>query len=265
MHNGGLPGPVRGGSIVSVKRLSVKANVAASVAALALVGAAVLVVTAQAAPHHAKSLAKTPARTATLTQAGHAGRAGAPAATPPCGTSCISLYNVEQGTSYALAVQGGTAKSGQAIVLSPATNSNSAEDWTYSAEGTVYQYYLAGAAGGISPAFDLDYSADELYEFQYSPDGVTSGLCLGLAATAANNSKVTLQPCGPNSLTLWAAAAADQSGRTVPLINGSDTNFSTPYVLQAASTGTQLVTASLAEDDGVVNDDQMWASEFGPL
>ena len=62
-----------------------------------------------------------------------------------------------------------------------------------------------------------------------------SGLCVGVAATAAQGSDVSLQPCGVSSKTVWITDTIDTPatlrGGYVPLINGSDTNFSHPFVL----------------------------------
>ena len=55
---------------------------------------------------------------------------------------------------------------------------------------------------------------------------------MGVAATAVAGNKVSLQPCGVSSKTVWIVDAADTVGHGyVPLINGSDTNFSQPFVL----------------------------------
>ena len=40
-------------------------------------------------------------------------------------------------------------------------------------------------------------------ELEYSPFGVDSGLCVGVAATAAAKEGVTLQPCGVSAKTVW--------------------------------------------------------------
>ena len=52
-----------------------------------------------------------------------------------------------------------------------------------------------------------------------------------MAATAVAGEKVTLQPCGVSSKTLWIVDSRTLWPGYVPLINGSDTNFSQPYVL----------------------------------
>ena len=63
-----------------------------------------------------------------------------------------------------------------------------------------------------------------------------SGLCMGVATTAFSDEGVTLQPCGVSSKTVWIVDYLDSIQTTilggyVPLINGSDTNFSQPFVL----------------------------------
>ena len=76
---------------------------------------------------------------------------------------------------------------------------------------------------------------DPAFEIEYAPFGVDSGLCMGVAATAFNDEGVTLQPCGVSSKTVWIADIFDSPNTLfngyIPAINGSDTNFSQPFVL----------------------------------
>jgi len=81
------------------------------------------------------------------------------------------------------------------------------------------------------------------FEIEYAPFGVDSGLCMGVAATAFADEGVTLQPCGVSSKTVWIVDSFDQATgvptpvfrntpfANLPLINGSNTNFSAPFVL----------------------------------
>src|SRR5205823_472818 len=192
------------------------------------------------------------------------------AATVNCGEACISPYSEAFGTDYVLAVSQGRQAAGQPIVLSLANNLNSAEDWTYSAQGTVSDFY---AAGLVSAALNLHYGSDEAYEFEYTPNGVGTVLCLGVAAAAANNTAVSLQTCGVSAKTLWVVDGTDSDGIGVPLINGSDTNFSQPYVLTypagkspISAPSTQLVTYALQRNTSTgINLSQMWAFEVGVL
>ena len=65
------------------------------------------------------------------------------------------------------------------------------------------------AAGLVSPQVALHYGGQSLgskdepaFELEYSPFGVDSGLCVGVATTAIQNEGVTLQPCGVSSKTV---------------------------------------------------------------
>ena len=66
---------------------------------------------------------------------------------------------------------------------------------------------------------------------------------MGVAATAFSDEGVTLQPCGVSSKTVWILDTYDQYSFStafkngVPLINGSDTNFSQPFVLSYPNNG----------------------------
>ena len=128
---------------------------------------------------------------------------------------------------------------------------------------------------------------DPAFENEYSPFGVESGLCMGVAATAFSDEGVTLQPCGVSSKTVWILDTYDQqfNFRTalrngVPLINGSDTNFSQPFVLSYPNQGfptdkprPQLVVLNLTgfsngisgPQVGTISSNQLWGATFGVL
>jgi len=122
------------------------------------------------------------------------------------------------------------------------------------------------------------------FENEYAPFGVDSGLCLGVAATAFNDEGVTLQPCGVSANTVWILDTLDQSFTAawqhgyIPLINGSDTNFSHPFVLtypnQSFPTDKprpQLVVTNLTGFSFQIGNlfgtgadsDQLWGATFG--
>jgi hypothetical protein len=187
------------------------------------------------------------------------------AATTQCGANCEALYNLTFGTADVVAVVGASgtsAHTGQAVDLSAASGSNQGEDWVLEDEGTVADFY---AAGYLSAAFNLHYGGDEVYEYDYIPRGTYTGECLGVAGTAGNTTPVSLQPCGVNAKTLWATDTADQYERQLPLINGTDNNFSFPYVLTGDKTGTALSTHMLTGGNGVIDSGQYWGTEFGVL
>jgi hypothetical protein len=189
------------------------------------------------------------------------------AATPSCGGNCIDPFSFQFGThhtpNYVLDVYRQGEKAGQAVILFRSSNDDPAEDWTVSFQGTVSDFY---ADGLVSAAVDLHYGGacevpeviaspvptptptpapvvtacalyyPDLYawELQYAPYGVDSGLCAGLASTAVSGEKVTLQPCGVTSRTVWITDTVNAAGFRddyVPVINGSDSNFSEPFVL----------------------------------
>ena len=180
---------------------------------------------------------------------------------------CVNLFSYQFGThaspNYTVDVLRQGEKVGQPIILFRTANYDPALDWTFSIQGTVADFF---AAGLVSAAVALHYGcisagasanfpncpfniagfnipvtgndSDLLaVENQYAPFGVESGLCMGVAATAVQGEGVTLQPCGVSSKTVWILDTLDQSFTDawahgyIPLINGSDTNFSQPFVL----------------------------------
>jgi hypothetical protein len=186
------------------------------------------------------------AAAAALTLVGGAGAVAATAtaanaATPSCGNTCIDIFNHDFGThahpNFVQDTYRQGEKVGQPQILFRVANFDPAEDYTFSYQGLVSDFF---AAGLVTAAFNLHYGNgsataghnDAAFELQYSPYGVDSGLCSGVAATAVAGEKVTLQPCGVSAKTVWAVDSQDTaSNGYVPFINGSDTNFSQPFVL----------------------------------
>ncbi|HZR53501.1 MAG TPA: hypothetical protein VFB06_28845 [Streptosporangiaceae bacterium] len=229
---------------------------------------------------------------AALTLAGGLGAAGlatagaANAATPSCGPTCLDIFSHNFGThrnpGFLLDVYKRGQNVGQPIILFRLSNADPAEDFTIADQGTVDDFVAAGLA---SKTLALHYGALEAYEIEYAPYGASSGLCMGVAATAVQGEKVSLQPCGVSSKTLWVVDLIDgqlQPGTSVPLINGSDTNFSHPFVLTypAGSFPTdnprpQLFVSNLTGFSGeippnpsalgVVSDTQLWNANTGQV
>jgi len=253
---------------------------------------------------------------ATLALVGGVGTAGvlgagtASAATPSCGIACVNVFSYDFGThaspNYTVDVLRQGEKVGQPIILFRTANYDPALDWTVSFQGTVADFF---AAGLVSSSLALHYgciagvnfpncpfnvtggglkgNSDYLaFENQYAPFGVDSGLCLGVAATAVSGEGVTLQPCGVSSKTVWVLDTLDQQFTTawahgyIPLINGSDTNFSQPFVLTYPGSGfptdkprPQLFVSNLTGFSFHVgnlfgtgaNSNQLWGATFGEL
>jgi hypothetical protein len=242
---------------------------------------------------------KAAAAAATLTLVGGLGMAGAltagtaSAATPSCGPSCIDVFSKQFGThkapNYVVDVLKQGEKAGQPIILFRTANYDPAEDFTVAYQGTVADFYAAGLVtsavalhyGGLAKGFPND----PAFENEYAPFGVDSGLCLGVASTAIQGEGVTLQPCGVSSNTVWILDYLDSwstfiHGGYVPLINGSDTNFSHPYVLTYPTNGyptdtprPQLTVQNLTgfsngpngPELGTVDANQLFGADFGVL
>ncbi len=230
------------------------------------------------------------------------GATSASAATPSAGPSAINWFNRDFGThrspQFVLDVLRQGEKVGQPVILFRVSNSDPAEDFTISQQGTVADFNTAGLVGnavalrygGLGCAvWDLAtqkcttfYPNRYAYEIQYSPFGVDSGLCVGVGSTAVSGTKVALEPCGVTARTVWIEDWSVASGARfnyVPLINGSDTNFSQPFVLTYPSSGyptdkprPQLYTANLTgfsngtfTNPSGVNSNQLWGYTTGVL
>jgi len=249
------------------------------------------------------------ASAATLTLLGGVGMAGAlsagtaSAATPSCGGSCIDIFSHQFGThrspNYVVDVLRQGEKVGQPIILFRTANFDPAEDWTVSFQGTTADFFAAGLVGAavalhygciatvnFPDCYGLDIAVnDPAFEIEYAPYGVDSGLCLGVASTAVQEEGVTLQPCGVSAKTVWIADIFDSPSTLfngyIPLINGSDTNFSQPFVLTYPESGypTNMPRPQLQVDNitgfsegfppgpelGTVDDNQLWGADFGVL
>jgi len=255
------------------------------------------------------------ATAATLTLLSGAGVAAmatagaANAATPSCGKGCIDVFSHQFGTfadpsfvmdSYKQGDQAGTP-----VILFRTSDSDPAEDFLTDQEGLLSEFYAAnlvsagvalqyGCTTGVFGVCDGQGQGDYwAYEFMYSPYGVQTGLCVGLAATAVAGEKVTLQPCGVSGKTVWIATNVQQcfiftatsttppdcgapdplAKWAEPLVNGSDTNFSAPYALTypASSYPTdtprpQLYTTNLLGfSTHELNSNQLWSYDEGVL
>jgi hypothetical protein len=191
-----------------------------------------------------------------------AGAVSATAATPSCGGFCIDGYSQQFGKAYITDVFQRKIATGQPVILFQRSNSDPAEDFTVSMQGTVSDFFAAGLVSaqvmlhyGCKPGFvftvvngtgqggTLTCPANDTFdepagEIQYAPFGVDSGLCIGVATKAlpaVGRAPVSLQPCGTDSGTVWILDGVDVcqnfAFNEAPLINGADTNFSLPSVL----------------------------------
>ena len=233
----------------------------------------------------------------------------ASAATPSCGGSCVDPFSYQFGTftapAYVLDVFQQHIRIGQPVILFRSSNNDLAEDFKPELQGTVSDFYAAGlvssalalhygctgmiaVAGAQIPCIGPDAGTnDYALEIEYPPDGVDSGLCVGVASTATQGEGVTLQECGASSKTVWVVDQADSSSpdtnptltEYAPVINGSDTDFSQPFVLTYPQSGfptdkprPQLQTDNLSgytnpvtgNPEGV-DSNQLWGTDTGPF
>jgi len=213
---------------------------------------------------------------------------GAPvanAATPSCGPSCVNLFSAQFGTTSQPTFVLDSYQQGQAtgtpLVLFATSNTIPGEDFTAST-ASVADYYQAGLVSaavalnyGCDPGVDFTEctgDADDMaFELQYSPFGAPPGECMGVAATAVAGEKVSLQPCGVSSKTVWIIDSSSSiDGSFVPLINASDTNFTSPFVLTypAGASPTQIPYPQLEVTNlssGPTPDNQLWSETLGQL
>jgi hypothetical protein len=161
---------------------------------------------------------------------------------------------------------------GTPMILFRESNGDPALDFVFENQGTVADFF---AAGLINSATALHYGCIagvtfpdcvfgtvaskgnanlDAFEVEYAPFGAATGQCVGVAATPTSGEKVTLQPCGVSSKTVWIVDAFDggraphafgddgafghhHNDSSVPLINGANTNFSHPFVMTYPSSG----------------------------
>jgi hypothetical protein len=200
---------------------------------------------------------------ATLALAGSATLAAVPAAnaaTEACGSNCVALVAEDWGPGYVTAYAGLDARA-RHITLA-AAGQYADEDFQRDYVATVATLY---ADGLVSGAVGHAWLTDDAYEYQYIPDGTSTNLCLGTATTATQGATVSLEPCGVDATTIWIAMSGDTQAGYEPLINGTDTNISTPYVLTCGAVGDTLTTTELFMINHFLSSTQMWQNKFGVL
>ena len=187
----------------------------------------------------------------------------ASAGTPSCGVFCVALYAEEFGTADVTTVVTAAAGKPEYIILSAPSNTLPTEDFT-SVPLSVNTVAGQCSADVITSSAVCDtWPNDQVVEYQWSPNGVNSGTCIGTPSAAANGVKVSLQPCG-TAETMWVQLSIDTIGGYQPLIAATDTVVNTPDVLTAGSSaGDKLTTHELNLVAGTFNPAQMWATLNG--
>jgi hypothetical protein len=162
---------------------------------------------------------------------GMAGTLSASASTPSCRVNCDTWYTQKFGPSFVLDVLHGQASAGNGVILFQASNTDPAQDFYTNYLGNVDNMFTH-TQNLISPGLDETYGQDQAIEIQYEPRGVNSNFCIGTwpGEAARPGFKVRLESCGQTS-TIFVEDQQDTNGDYIPLIAGTDTNFSNPLVL----------------------------------
>jgi hypothetical protein len=220
----------------------------------------------------------------------HSRSAGA--STAACGSACTSPSVESLGTTDVLTV------SGTNVVMAAASSTNTNQDWTTEAQGTVSAAVLDGI---VSAKLNLNYSNDTLVEFQYAPGGIPSDQCLANTATVVSSSNedvqwyeptltVVLAQCGITAQSLWIVdqnTLVNSSNSYTDLINAgwetdpgyaetdgedSPANFTSPFAEPMVLTLDSSTLNSkgdvglkpLSEIGGAVSAAQMWTAYTAP-
>ena len=236
-------------------------------------------------------MAKIAAGAATFALAGGglglAGTLSASAATPSCGWQCSNWYTQKFDQAFVLDVLHGQASTGNGGILFQASNSDPAEDFVTTDLGSVSDLYGQHHHGhaisrgyDISPGFANAYGHNPAIEIRYEPLGRDSKLCIGTwpGQNAQAGFKIRLETCGQTNTLFVKPAhhgghASNRPDSYIPLIAGTNTNFSTPLVLNyPAGHPTDMPRPCLNVEPlstysqhHSIYDSQLWADQEGVL
>ena len=160
----------------------------------------------------------------------------ASAATPACGPSCLSVFSSELGTyaspNFVEHVFGGGARVGTPTGLNTASSSDPSEDFINPHPGTVSDYY---AMGMVSAAVNRHYGTLTASQLEYTPEGIPSGLCVGIATEPFQGEALSLQPCTIPGRTVFVIDTADSpataSEGLFPIVSGATRDFAHPFTM----------------------------------
>jgi hypothetical protein len=198
---------------------------------------------------------------AAVALAGGAVTAAAPtasAATTQCGSGCFTFASGEYGETYVSAIQSRMPEQGSVVTLA-GSGAYSGEDFVSLDEGTTTEFWKDGI---VSITLAKNWPGYQLYEYEFAPYGQPTNLCIGTAAAAVNGAELSLQPCGVNDQTLWLPETHDAMNGFEPIIAGSDTRATAPYVMTAGSPGGALTTYEQASPE---RSPQLWEEIVGVL
>ena len=201
----------------------------------------------------------------------------ASAATPACGPTCLSVFSSELGTyaspNFVEHVFGGRARVGTPTGLTTASSSDPSEDFINPHPGTVADYY---ALGLVSAAVDRQFGTLTASQLEYTPDGIPSGLCVGIATEPYPGEAVSLQSCTIPGRTVWIIDTADSpataSAGLFPIVSGATRDFAHPFTMtypRQVNTAAMLPPIRLFHmefrgPERTVPETQLWGVAKGP-
>ena len=182
----------------------------------------------------------------------------ASAATTQCGSGCFAFASGEYGETYVSAIQSRMPEQGSVVTLA-GSGAYSGEDFVSLDEGTTTEFFQDGI---VPITLAKNWPSYQLYEYEFAPYGHPTNLCIGTATAAVNGTELSLQPCGVNDQTLWLPETHDAVNGFEPIIAGSDTRATAPYVITAGSPGGALTTDEQASPE---RSSQLWEEIVGVL
>jgi hypothetical protein len=180
------------------------------------------------------------------------------AATTQCSSNCLTFAAEEYGSTYVAAIQARLVEQGSVVSLAGSSNFKG-EDFRSLDEGTTTQLWDDGL---VPTALAKNWPGYQMYEYEFTPYGQDSNLCIGTATAATNGTELSLRPCGVNNQTLWLPETDEAVNGFEPIIAGSDTRSTAPYVITAGSPGAALTTHELASPEP---SSQLWEEIVGIL
>jgi len=180
------------------------------------------------------------------------------AATTQCGSACFTFAAREYGETYVSAIQARLVGQGSVVTLAGSGNYKS-EDFRSIDVGTTTRLW----EDGIVPiTLAKNWPSQQMYEYEFTPFGQGSNLCIGTATAAVSGTELSLQPCGVNDQTLWLPETKEAVNGFEPIIAGTDTRSTAPYVMTAGSPGAALTTQRQASPE---RSSQLWEKIVGAL
>lgn len=181
-------------------------------------------------------------------------------ATPECLVlpNCVSLYQFGPVNSPQLVLEATGVFPNAPVIVNADDPTDSDQDWTYIDLGTVGIYQTAAFRNrfGLNGFDFANYGADEMYQLEFSPAGIPSGLC---AANVAN--RMVLRTCNGSRFQTMISADKVRRMRTAPLSYYYGLSVAQHAAVPAhhlSVTGSRFQGAQVIFTRPVISDNQFW-------